>query len=71
MLDCGGDAVTLTPEEFVTAAKQCMAAEAEAATGAVSPDLRRELEAVSLALARARDRVRFPGAIMVRKVVGN
>lgn len=31
MLDCGGDKVVLTPEEFLAAAKQCMDAEAQAA----------------------------------------
>ena len=47
MLDCGGD-VSLTPDEFLRAAKQCLMVEGEAqAGGGLLPDVAQALRSLS------------------------
>lgn len=53
MLDCGGD-VSLTSDEFLAAAKQCMAVEAEAQKGQVPRDVAQALKSISQFVMRRR-----------------
>jgi hypothetical protein len=52
MVDCGGD-VTLTPDEFLSAAQQCMAIEKAVQRQELGPEIVRELEALSVGLSRS------------------
>jgi hypothetical protein len=52
MVDCGGD-VTLTPEEFLSAAQQCLAIEKAVQRQELGAEIVRELEALSLKLSRS------------------
>lgn len=51
MLDCGGK-VELTADEFLTAAATCMTVEAAAQKQELAPDIVKELEALSAAMAK-------------------